>query len=84
MDFDVPKKQRENAMNEIFIKFEEMPINELEMVFEYLVETIKFKKEQERLKKKHLIRNVNLTINSQQKCSSVQTVDNSQMINTRV
>ncbi len=84
MDFDVPKKQRENAMNEIFIKFEEMPISELEMVFEYLVETIKFKKEQERLKKKHLIRNVNLTINSQQKCSSVQTVDNSQMINTRV
>ena len=84
MDFDVPKKQRETAMNEIFIKFEEMPINELEMVFEYLVETIKFKKEQERLKKKHLIRNVNLTINSQQKCSSVQTVDNSQMINTRV
>lgn len=39
-------------MNEILIKLEEMTTNELTMIFEYLVELINYRKEQERLKKK--------------------------------
>lgn len=62
-------------MNEIFIKFEEMPIDELEMVFEYLVETMNFKKEQKRLKKKYLKHRENLVTNSQAEYLSAQNAE---------
>lgn len=62
-------------MNEIFIKFEEMPIDELEMVFEYLVETMNFKKEQKRLKKKYLKHRENLATNSQAEYLSAQNAE---------
>ena len=61
-------------MNEILIKFEEMPTSELIMIFEYLVDLINYRKEQERLKKKRLKAKENLTTNSQVKCSSAQDV----------
>lgn len=61
-------------MNEILIKFEEMPTSELIMIFEYLVDLINYRKEQERLKKKRLKAKENLTTNSQAKCSSAQDV----------
>ena len=47
-------------MNEILIKFEEMLTSELIMIFEYLVDLINYRKEQERLKKKRLKAKENL------------------------
>ena len=51
-----------------------MPTSELIMIFEYLVDLINYRKEQERLKKKRLKAKENLTTNSQAKCSSAQDV----------
>lgn len=71
-------------MNEILTKLEEMSVDDLIYVFEYLTDLINYKKEQEQLKKKLLKQKENLTINSQQKCLFAQTADNSQTINTHV
>lgn len=65
-------------MNEILAKFEEMDINDLTMIFEYLVDLINYKKEQKRLSKKLLKQKENLTTNSQVKPINAQSVDTRQ------
>lgn len=62
-------------MNEILAKLEEMSVDDLIDVFEYLTDLINYKKEQERLKKKLLKQKENLTINSKVKCSSAQSAE---------
>lgn len=62
-------------MNEILAKLEEMSVEDLIDVFEYLTDLINYKKEQERLKKKLLKQKENLTTNSQEKYSSAQSAE---------
>lgn len=62
-------------MNKLLLDLEKLELNELTYIFEYLVELINQRKEEQKLKQKHLKVKENLTKNFRAKLISAQNAD---------